>query len=118
MKVLSLISGGKDSIFHMMECVRHGHELVAVANLEPADSSLEDLDSWCFQTVGHGAIAAIADCLELPLFRSKIRGGLVNSQLAYTESKDDEVELFFTQLFMLLGGRHVRAHLESENGHA
>jgi len=101
MKVLSLISGGKDSIFHMMKCVDHGHELVAVANLEPADSSLEDLDSWCFQTVGHGAIEAIAECLELPLFRSKIRGGLVNSQLAYTESKDDEVSCHSRGVFLI-----------------
>lgn len=92
MKVISLISGGKDSIFHMLECVRHGHELVALANLQPPETSIEDMDSWCFQTVGHGVIEAVAECLELPLFRVKIRGGLVNSQLAYSESKDDEVE--------------------------
>ena len=28
-------SGGKDSTYNMIECVRHGHELVALANLHP-----------------------------------------------------------------------------------
>ena len=28
-------SGGKDSTYNMMECVRNGHELVALANLHP-----------------------------------------------------------------------------------
>ena len=33
MKVVGLISGGKDSIFNLLECVAHGHEIVALANL-------------------------------------------------------------------------------------
>lgn len=37
MKVIGLISGGKDSIYNLMECVRHGHEIVALANLHPVD---------------------------------------------------------------------------------
>lgn len=31
----ALISGGKDSIFSIMECISHGHELVALINLSP-----------------------------------------------------------------------------------
>lgn len=27
MKVVGLVSGGKDSCFNMMECVQHGHEV-------------------------------------------------------------------------------------------
>jgi diphthine-ammonia ligase len=35
MKLVGLISGGKDSCFAMMECVRAGHEIVCLANLYP-----------------------------------------------------------------------------------
>lgn len=35
MKVVALVSGGKDSCYNMMECVRHGHEVSMV-------------DSYCF----------------------------------------------------------------------
>lgn len=37
MKVVGLVSGGKDSICNLMECVRNGHTIVAIANLRPAD---------------------------------------------------------------------------------
>lgn len=32
---LYLYSGGKDSAYNMMQCVAHGHEIVALANLKP-----------------------------------------------------------------------------------
>ncbi|VDP99149.1 unnamed protein product [Trichobilharzia regenti] len=35
MKFVALISGGKDSVYNIMECVAHGHKLVALANLSP-----------------------------------------------------------------------------------
>lgn len=35
MRVVGLISGGKDSCFNMMQCVAKGHEIVALANLHP-----------------------------------------------------------------------------------
>ena len=35
MKVVVLLSGGKDSCYNMLECVRHGHEIVALANIYP-----------------------------------------------------------------------------------
>ena len=38
MKLLALVSGGKDSCFNMMECVRYGHEIVAIGNLYPAEA--------------------------------------------------------------------------------
>ena len=31
------ISGGKDSCYNMMQCVEHGHVIVALANLKPTD---------------------------------------------------------------------------------
>ena len=41
MEVIALISGGKDSTFNMMECVRHGHTIVALVNLCPEAAEVE-----------------------------------------------------------------------------
>jgi len=41
MKVVALISGGKDSCFNMMQCVAAGHEIVALANLYPVEKGIE-----------------------------------------------------------------------------
>ena len=30
-----VFSGGKDSTYNMIQCVRNGHEIVALANLHP-----------------------------------------------------------------------------------
>jgi len=37
MRVVALISGGKDSCFNMMQCIAAGHEIVALANLYPVE---------------------------------------------------------------------------------
>ena len=54
-----------------------------------------------FQTVGHELIQAIADCLELPLYRYEIKGQCVDGSLEYNETekhKDDEVEVMYDGL--------------------
>jgi len=33
MKLLALISGGKDSIYNICRCIEEGHEIVALGNL-------------------------------------------------------------------------------------
>lgn len=40
MKLVALISGGKDSIFNMLQCIAAGHEIVALANIEPESKGL------------------------------------------------------------------------------
>ncbi len=68
MKFVGLISGGKDSIFNILQCIAYGHELVCVANLyPPAASATNELDSYMFQTVGVEITQYIAQCLEVPL---------------------------------------------------
>ncbi|KJE96102.1 ATP-binding domain-containing protein 4 [Capsaspora owczarzaki ATCC 30864] len=86
MKVVGLLSGGKDSCFNMMHCVAMGHELVALANLMPAASAPDELDSFMYQTVGHEAVDAIARALELPLVRRAILGTSLHTELAYDPS--------------------------------
>ncbi|KMT11007.1 hypothetical protein BVRB_5g112280 isoform B [Beta vulgaris subsp. vulgaris] len=35
----------------MMKCIHYGHEIVALANLLPVDDSIDELDSYMYQTV-------------------------------------------------------------------
>lgn len=90
MKVVALISGGKDSCYNMMQCAAAGHEIVALANLRPKGK--DELDSYMYQSVGHQAIDLYAEAIELPLFRQDIDGIPLNQESEYQPTKGDEVE--------------------------
>jgi diphthine-ammonia ligase len=94
MKVVGLISGGKDSIFNLYQCLLHGHEIVALANIYPeAEAEKDERDSFMYQTVGYTVIPLIAQCLELPLYRKALKGTSLNQNLQYAPSQSsDEVE--------------------------
>lgn len=103
MKVIALISGGKDSCYNMCKCVDDGHEIVGLANLYPAgdtdDGDMSDeLDSFMYQTVGHQAIDAYSAAMQLPLYRQVISGKPLSQEMNYTASEGDEVE----DLYLLL----------------
>lgn len=40
MKIVALVSGGKDSCYNMMQCVAAGHDIVALANLAPYNKGI------------------------------------------------------------------------------
>ncbi len=93
MRVVALVSGGKDSCFNMMLCAKHGHEVVAVANLHPPEEEVQELDSYMFQTVGHNLIEAMGtQCMGLPVFRKKVTGSSKNVGRSYAATEGDEVE--------------------------
>ncbi|XP_074853026.1 diphthine--ammonia ligase isoform X2 [Carettochelys insculpta] len=93
MRVVALISGGKDSCYNMMQCVAAGHQIVALANLRPAENTATDeLDSYMYQTVGHHAIDLYAEAMDLPLYRHTIKGTSVDIGRVYTQCEGDEVE--------------------------
>ncbi|MCO5605345.1 hypothetical protein L7F22_059528 [Adiantum nelumboides] len=92
MKVVALISGGKDSCYAMMRCLDYGHEIVALANLLPMDESVDELDSFMYQTVGHQVVVAYAQCMGLPLYRRRIQGSSRLQELRYIQTENDEVE--------------------------
>lgn len=94
MKVLALISGGKDSTFNMMKCVQEGHQIIALGNLYPPTGQ-EELDSYMYQSVGHDVIGAYAECMELPLYRREISGTPKNLGYGYERTEEDEVEDLF-----------------------
>jgi diphthine-ammonia ligase len=65
------------------------------------------LDSWCFQTVGHHGIEAIAQAWELPLVRQETSGKSERQTLDYEKTEQDEVE----DLYLLLQKVKVRSPL-------
>ncbi|XP_061650843.1 diphthine--ammonia ligase isoform X2 [Phyllopteryx taeniolatus] len=88
MKVVALISGGKDSCYNMMQCVAAGHHIVALANLRPAHK--DELDSYMYQTVGHQAIELYAEAMDVPLYRRTIQGSSLDTSRDYRETEGDE----------------------------
>ncbi|XP_071706176.1 diphthine--ammonia ligase-like [Rutidosis leptorrhynchoides] len=109
MKVVGLVSGGKDSCFAMMKCLQYGHEVVALANLLPANDSVDELDSYMYQTVGHQIVVSYANCMGVPLFRRRIQGSTRRHDLSYNTTIGDEVE----DMFILL--KEVKKQLPSIN---
>lgn len=107
MRVIALISGGKDSCYNMMQCVAAGHRLVALANLRPAHT--DELDSYMYQTVGHQAIELYAEAMDLPLYRRTIQGSSVDISRDYTETQGDEVEDLYELLRLVKEKEAVEA---------
>ena len=42
MKVVGLVSGGKDSCYNMVHCVAAGHEITCLANLRPREDTCHE----------------------------------------------------------------------------
>jgi diphthine-ammonia ligase len=93
MKVVGLVSGGKDSCYSLMRCVALGHEIVAVGNLAPAHAAADEVESHMFQTIGHGLVKDIAQCIGAPFFSVALgEGGSRSVGLQYEPTAGDEVE--------------------------
>lgn len=97
LNVVALISGGKDSFFSILHCQANGHRVVALANLHPThrnDGQADDLESYMYQTIGHGIIPLYEQALGLPLYRQEIHGGAVNQAKNYggDATSEDETE--------------------------
>ncbi|GAB2287458.1 hypothetical protein Dimus_021836 [Dionaea muscipula] len=99
MKVVALVSGGKDSCYAMMKCIEYGHEIVALANLLPVDDSVDELDSYMYQTVGHQVVVSYSKCMGLPLYRRRLQGSSRHQSLGYKMTQGDEVEDMFLLLW-------------------
>lgn len=91
MKVIGLISGGKDSIYNIIQCIKNGHEIICLGHLARPENTGE-IDSYMYQTVGSEMVDAVAECLGLPLIKRTIGSKPVNLELDYVETKNDEVE--------------------------
>lgn len=136
--MIALISGGKDSTMNMMECVREGHEIVALVNLRPPNSLsvqnerndsnnnleskknadqpelVQELDSYMYQSVGNEIIELYSKAMELPLYRAEITGKVLNQKLEYSPEEcgqADEVE----DLYRIL--KTAKEELEAKHGY-
>lgn len=104
LRVVALISGGKDSFFSLLHCLQNGHRIVALANLYPpvqasqgthhasteVDQSRhddEDMNSFMYQTVGHQTIPLYAEALGIPLYRRQITGAALQTGRYYDTSE-------------------------------
>lgn len=90
LNVIALISGGKDSLYSILHCIRNGHRVVALANLRPpsppgGDDGEEDMDSFMYQTIGHNVIPLYESALDIPLYRGDITGGAVDTSRIYRD---------------------------------
>ena len=90
MNFFALVSGGKDSIYNIITCIKRGHKLIAIGHLYP--STQTELDSYMYQTVGSEIINGIAECLGVPLILGTITKVPVNKEMVYKETENDEVE--------------------------
>lgn len=95
--VIALISGGKDSIYSILHVLEQGHNVVALGNLYPAQTSQpaethdgNDPESHMYQTAGHSLIPHIAQCLDLPLIRREIKGTNVSKSATYVKPEDGD----------------------------
>lgn len=107
MRVVALVSGGKDSTYNMMQVTAEGHQVIALANLHPKDK--DELDSYMYQTVGHQGIEKLAQAMELPLYRRITRGNSINTKGNYEPTEDDEVEDLYELLRQVKEERNVEA---------
>ncbi len=93
----------------MIQCIRNGHELVALANLHPKKDIgkndwnkkqkffilllIDELDSYMYQSVGQEIIELFAKAIELPLYRAEIKGNAQTTDKEYFQPViGDEVE--------------------------
>ncbi|CAF1049769.1 unnamed protein product [Didymodactylos carnosus] len=91
LRVVALISGGKDSTYNMVQCTKDNHQIIALANLYP--ESTDELDSYMYQSVGHEIIKLYAEAIDIPLYRAIIKGNAKTTEKYYSEPvTGDEVE--------------------------
>uniref|UniRef100_A0A093Y3R5 Diphthine--ammonia ligase n=1 Tax=Talaromyces marneffei PM1 TaxID=1077442 RepID=A0A093Y3R5_TALMA len=108
LNVIALISGGKDSLYSILHCIRNGHRVVALANLRPprppptststegssssGEIEKEDIDSFMYQTIGHNVIPLYESALGIPLYRGDITGVAVDTSRIYRDQDKGEEE--------------------------
>ena len=70
MRVVALLSGGKDSVAAIEVAQGFGWDVVGALVLRP-----EKDDAWMFHTPFLDVVKGVADCLGIPLMEAKVRDG-------------------------------------------
>jgi asparagine synthase (glutamine-hydrolysing) len=88
MRVLALLSGGKDSVCAIDVARGFGWDVAAALVLRPAED-----DAWMFHTPNLDVVAGVADCLGVPLVEAPVRTGkeqeLEDLESALAQAKAD-----------------------------
>ena len=69
-----------------------GHEVVALANLRPDNTTSQEEDSNMYQTVGWDCVEMLAGAMRLPLYVDTITGEGREMGKDYQTTEGDEVE--------------------------
>lgn len=94
MKVVALVSGGKDSAYNMLHCTLLGHEIIALANLYPPPTyGSDEMDSFMYQTVGTSAVEHYSQCMNnVPVYRQPIIGTSLVTSLEYQHTQKHSID--------------------------
>ena len=94
MRIVGLLSGGKDSVYSLQCAAAAGHTIVALAHVSNSAPGAEP-DSYMYQSVASECAAAVAACIGVPLFIRQRSGTAVTQDIAYAAEgvKGDEVEV-------------------------
>ncbi|CAF2859442.1 unnamed protein product [Rotaria sp. Silwood2] len=122
MKVIALISGGKDGTFNMMECVKNDHEIVALLCLKPKqlesvtiqmkNEEIPELESYMYQSIGNRMLDLYAEAMELPLYIRSITIKPINmSSAAEPHAEINQID----DLYEIL--KDIKQDLEKKNGY-
>ena len=100
MKFVALVSGGKDSLYSIMECCRLGHELLGCVHLGAVPNA--DEESYMYQSAASEALVTLVEeCLGVPLIHYQRVGTSINTTLVYQQALEgDEVEDLYQALQM------------------
>ncbi len=99
MRFVALVSGGKDSIYSILQAIKIGHELVACIHLgAPINEQEEEVEeSYMYQTAASEVVKTmVEECLGVDLLLYPRQGKSVNTGLVYenTTSKDEVEDLY------------------------
>jgi diphthine-ammonia ligase len=82
MKFIALVSGGKDSIYSILQAVQNGHELVGCLHLGAPIVTEEE--SYMYQTAASEVVQTLVEeCLGVPLVIYQRRGKSLHTGLVY-----------------------------------
>ncbi len=90
LKVIALISGGKDSLFSILHCISNGHDVVALASLYPARSRPE-------RGSAGGADGGVGEGVGVAEVDGEGQGGKEQGRYEEEEEEEDDINSYMYQ---------------------
>ena len=91
MRFVALVSGGKDSIYSILEAIKQGHDFVACIHMGRPEN--EEEESYMYQTAGSEIVKTLVEeCLQVPLLLHQRTGKSKQTSLIYNHDQNDNDE--------------------------